>query len=833
MSYDDGGGDGGNEDDSHKPRRLEEDTITYLMQLDKQLHADSIDPDDQEILVENVLDEIKQRTASAACDRRTNMIIERLCYAAKLKQLVEIVSRLTPYAVFLARNRHSSHILQAILARLCFILKNEGIGNVDEDFLKTTMLGFLSLILKEIGWLAKELSASHVVRSALCALAGIPIVAERKGKESKHKHAVSLSEPLESLLAPGKFYIDRKKAFSVPEEFHELLGEAAASLLTLSTADLQGLIADSSSCAVVSLMLRILFSPEVVMGGPALADRLARVTLGAGAAGGAESEEELVALKASVTVGNMFYTMAGDRSGSYFLESVVECCEVPLLLELLHGSLYGSVKEYAEDGTANFVLQAALRRLSAELEGSTRSPAQLAALEATADKCLAELTANDFYPYLVLQRGGVVLWMLDLARFTGKKSSKKSSKKGKKEPSEGDEIPAVAGSPDWREVVGTGLLSTWTKNDSDPADAKLHALLADKLSPKAAATSVPVDDKGPGAKGAKGGKGKDGKAAPGSDRDSAQQLGARLTAALLKLPPSSSSSSSTPSGSSDAPSSSASARVARAVAALPLGTLKHVATSGPLSRAVLDTFFEHCTATDPPSSSGEAPCNPNTAALLASLTTFAAELAEHSIGQHVLRRAYEKADAAAKENIVVALDAAKEKLGGTKEGRNSLRIVQADLYGRQPEEWRAHLRRQSRAKDLLSELDGVDATGRPARPTFMTSQSYGSGGGGGGGMKGQSAGQDELDEAEGAGAGKRKRKRKRHGGKNDVADDEPAAPIPVPVPAPVKAHKPRPPPAQPHEPVDMQKIMKLKSAKNLNVHALTSDIEQLSKKAKK
>ena len=42
MSYDDnnhddgGGGDG---DDSHKPRRLEEDTISYLMQLDKQLQA--------------------------------------------------------------------------------------------------------------------------------------------------------------------------------------------------------------------------------------------------------------------------------------------------------------------------------------------------------------------------------------------------------------------------------------------------------------------------------------------------------------------------------------------------------------------------------------------------------------------------------------------------------------------------------------------------------------------------------------------------------------------------------------------------------------------------
>ena len=68
--------------------------------------------DDQDILVENVLEEIKQRTASATCDRRTNMIMERLCYAAKLKHLIEIIKRLTPYAVFLSRNRHSSHIIQ-------------------------------------------------------------------------------------------------------------------------------------------------------------------------------------------------------------------------------------------------------------------------------------------------------------------------------------------------------------------------------------------------------------------------------------------------------------------------------------------------------------------------------------------------------------------------------------------------------------------------------------------------------------------------------------------------------------------------------------------------
>ena len=44
--------------------------------------------------------------------------------------------------------------------------------------------------------------------------------------------------------------------------------------------------------------------------------------------------------------------------------------------------------------------------------------------------------------------------------------------------------------------------------------------------------------------------------------------------------------------------------------------------------------------------------------------------------------------------IFQTLDAAKTRLEATKEGRNSLKLVQADTYARQPDEWRALLRRK-------------------------------------------------------------------------------------------------------------------------------------------
>lgn len=218
------------DDDKSKPRRLEDGTATYLLQLEARMQEE-IESDEMEVLVTNVLSEIKQRTASATCDRRTHGIMEKLCFSASLPNLCEIIRRCTPYCVFLARNRHSSHVLQAILSRMCYILKFVGTGDTDEDVLKTTILDFLSPLLKEVHWLVKELCASHVVRSALCTLTGMPVVAERKGKFSKHQHSVTLSEPLDSLIMPGMFYIDKKKCFDVPEEFHDALGSASYVLI--------------------------------------------------------------------------------------------------------------------------------------------------------------------------------------------------------------------------------------------------------------------------------------------------------------------------------------------------------------------------------------------------------------------------------------------------------------------------------------------------------------------------------------------------------------------------------------------------------------------------
>jgi hypothetical protein len=99
--------------DYEKPRRLEEETALYLLQLEEQLDAKN---EDIEILINNVLDEIKQRVASTFCDKRTNYLLEKICYLSNMRQLIDIMNRCQAYVIFLSQNRYGSHVMQVSLS---------------------------------------------------------------------------------------------------------------------------------------------------------------------------------------------------------------------------------------------------------------------------------------------------------------------------------------------------------------------------------------------------------------------------------------------------------------------------------------------------------------------------------------------------------------------------------------------------------------------------------------------------------------------------------------------------------------------------------------------
>lgn len=340
-----------------KPRRLEDDTASYLLQMEQELETlPREDAEARSILIENVFQEIENRSASAACDRRTNFIVEKLCTEASMPQLLECMAKWTQYVIFLARNRFASHILQTLLARVTFLLKDK--PDIEEEIpnIGTTICDFCTPLLHDMHWLSQEQVSSFVLRSVACLLAGVPPVAERKAKKAKHQHSVTYSLTLEEMVEPAGFAISDRFSIPLPQGLQALLLHYTDLLVQRSAHDLQLLVANVSSNAFLLLLLRVLASPNrfAERRGLQLVHIFVQKTL--------ELEEpSAYDLQSSISSG-VFFGMSGDQCGSYFLEGIVPFLELPVLLGLVRGNILGSLEGFLRDGTSNFVLQAVLKR---------------------------------------------------------------------------------------------------------------------------------------------------------------------------------------------------------------------------------------------------------------------------------------------------------------------------------------------------------------------------------------------------------------------------------------------------------------------------------------
>lgn len=69
--------------------------------------------------------------------------------------------------------------MQSLISRLCFLLKQQ--SDDDEDgFEADIIFELIKPIITEAAWLAKDISGTHVLRSSICLLMGISVIAERR-----------------------------------------------------------------------------------------------------------------------------------------------------------------------------------------------------------------------------------------------------------------------------------------------------------------------------------------------------------------------------------------------------------------------------------------------------------------------------------------------------------------------------------------------------------------------------------------------------------------------------------------------------------------------------
>lgn len=367
------------------PRRAAKETISYLSQIEPvidQFHEDdhtyggggADEGDDEDVdrvqMLDNVLEELKHQTASIMEDRQGSVVAEKIVRRLTPLQLRVMLTRCRGYMLSLANNRYSSHVLQTLLSVAGQIVEQELSGD-DEGFVIDTEGGastaldqkvdlmqdiILSLVSELSGaWaeLLADISGSHAGRGFLQVLGGLPILTEKRGRQSRHAHSIGTAVgPVRrarenvSALSGGAFKAPKAAAtagvdlealekwstpykYRVPRSFEEALEGVTSELAALPAGDLQALVCGTFGCPLLVMLLRVYGNLAV---DPATG-RLPCLEQ--------ESAAMILVMKAlewddEERSAEVVYAISGENTASHFLEAVLWLSPKVFFQELYH-----------------------------------------------------------------------------------------------------------------------------------------------------------------------------------------------------------------------------------------------------------------------------------------------------------------------------------------------------------------------------------------------------------------------------------------------------------------------------------------------------------------
>lgn len=299
------------------PRRAAKETLSYLSQVEPVIdefaednhgvyksratsggeEEEDEDGDDlgREQMLENVLEELKHQTASIMEDRHGSVVAEKIARRLTPLQLRVMLSRCRGYMLSLSNNRYSSHVLQTLLSLVGQTVEAEisysdtaaSVNHVHEerstpsvsdqvDLMQDIVVSLVAELKGTWAELLYDVSGSHTGRGFVQVLGGLPILSERRGKQSRHAHSIGTAVGAGSVgFTPGGGQ-DRSPGspcttvdpeafekwstpvkYRVPPSFEKALADVTAELLALPAGDLQAFACSTSGCPLLVMLLRV------------------------------------------------------------------------------------------------------------------------------------------------------------------------------------------------------------------------------------------------------------------------------------------------------------------------------------------------------------------------------------------------------------------------------------------------------------------------------------------------------------------------------------------------------------------------------------------------
>ncbi|CAN0036477.1 unnamed protein product [Scytosiphon promiscuus] len=723
------------------PRRAAKEIISYLSQVetvieqyaqDEHSYETGGDEEDDDVgreqMMDNILEELKHQTASIMEDRQGSVVAEKMARRLTPLQLRTMLSRCRGYMLSLANNRYSSHVLQTLLSVAGQVVEAELSEDSDDeeedeagagseaaaiasdgtkkiDKMQDVVLSLVSELSGAWAELLADISGSHVGRAFLQVLGGLPILSEKRGRQSRHAHSIGTAVGPASMrgrnshsstsggssmtpLGDAKGKASKTPAVNpeamekwstpykhrVPRSFVAALEGVTSELAGLPASELQTLACGTFGCPLLVMLLRVHANlTETAAHGDDPGSL--------GAAGAMVLpclEQESTAMKIVMKVlqwtdaersAQVVYAISGEHTASHFLEAVLWLSPGEFFEELYHRCFESKLLEFCEHGVSNFLIQAALQRAD--------------------DKALAEKmveSISDNASELLKARRAGVLWRAAQACV-------RLGLKAKTQTKLLQDIALAVQAGNTGAPPPPASSAAATDNDESVGDGDKGATAKASLSPdptvdafKAARAWVPalLSPRLPGE--------------GGLDRLFLNVPGARIVQnALLFEPP-------------------VAAPVLKAVAALQEDVLAAIARDNMGSRCLLDPILE-AAAGRGGQSGGKGKNKPAEDARRAMLRAFRGHLVAMAcdrVAWHILLKCFRGVDMKEKramaEELASGGEQAWSRMSGYPSGRSVLTECMVERFSRSPHEWEDAFKNRDKRAKMLTEILAVESS---------------------------------------------------------------------------------------------------------------------------
>ena len=416
-----------------KPRKLDDDMVEYMKQLEIPLtnetkkrqqqvaatsaggaeekqgssHQTAYDDEhmDVSVLARNLLQQLKNKEASAATHRRCSVVLEKLLRLAKPELVAGFLTRIQNYTQFSATNRYASHVLQTALHKLGEYFAEEitsptqNQGEEDQEDLKLerelnadpeqAIISFAKSMKPHFVDYLFGLCSTHVVRALMSVLVGATVPTgslvasnttfskqKRKRKSGNyHRHESHQIKGRDNFsIGPGGTNVPHKettapnanmpkKRHSIPGSFLKELSDILKEIVCLPGPTLYDACFDVNASPCLQHILKVLslLTPEEVSHLPFKTDDFGSVLLqlenGRELIDGEKEEDEDADDGNDENPVDTVIKMCYSDTASHVVETVVQASGDNFYQQLLDDVLLSHIQDLAKSKSSSYVIQ--------------------------------------------------------------------------------------------------------------------------------------------------------------------------------------------------------------------------------------------------------------------------------------------------------------------------------------------------------------------------------------------------------------------------------------------------------------------------------------------